>query len=98
MPVPGIVGPQQPALRQQRLRQLAAGPPWPATVLDAYLLRLASVAGSGEALIRAERLREPAMVGIHTGGVWVARELHGATKVPVLRTDGRKVRLKGPSP
>lgn len=29
-----------------------------------------------EALIRAERLREPAMVGIHTGGVWVARELH----------------------
>ena len=27
------------------LRQLAAGPPWPATVLDAYLLRLASVAG-----------------------------------------------------
>jgi DNA repair protein RecO (recombination protein O) len=27
------------------LRQLAAGPPWPATTLDAYLLRLASVAG-----------------------------------------------------
>ena len=29
-----------------------------------------------ETLIRAQRLREPAMVGIHTGGVWVARELH----------------------
>ncbi|MEJ2644365.1 MAG: bifunctional pyr operon transcriptional regulator/uracil phosphoribosyltransferase PyrR [Gammaproteobacteria bacterium] len=29
-----------------------------------------------EALIRTERLQEPAMVGIHTGGVWVARELH----------------------
>ena len=27
------------------LRQLATGPAWPATVLDAYLLRLASVAG-----------------------------------------------------
>lgn len=27
-------------------------------------------------LIRANGLREPAMVGIHTGGVWIAQELH----------------------
>ncbi|MGA7801502.1 MAG: bifunctional pyr operon transcriptional regulator/uracil phosphoribosyltransferase PyrR [Gammaproteobacteria bacterium] len=29
-----------------------------------------------QTLIRSEQLQDPAMVGIHTGGVWIARELH----------------------
>ncbi|NIR59821.1 MAG: bifunctional pyr operon transcriptional regulator/uracil phosphoribosyltransferase PyrR [Gammaproteobacteria bacterium] len=28
------------------------------------------------ALVEARRLREPVMIGIHTGGVWVAQQLH----------------------
>ncbi|HKK13962.1 MAG TPA: bifunctional pyr operon transcriptional regulator/uracil phosphoribosyltransferase PyrR [Gammaproteobacteria bacterium] len=37
---------------------------------------LESMTADLKALLENEGLQEPAMVGIHTGGVWVARELH----------------------
>ena len=37
---------------------------------------LEQVAGELSGLLRQRNITDPAMVGIHTGGVWVARELH----------------------
>lgn len=37
---------------------------------------IASMGDRLEALIAERRLEEPAMIGIHTGGAWVARHLH----------------------
>jgi pyrimidine operon attenuation protein/uracil phosphoribosyltransferase len=37
---------------------------------------IARMAGELNTLIQATGRGEPAMVGIHTGGVWVARQLH----------------------
>lgn len=37
---------------------------------------LDAMAGQLRELIRTRGLEEPAMVGIHTGGVWVAKRLH----------------------
>lgn len=39
---------------------------------------LAQMAGDLSALLERRGVEDPAMVGIHTGGVWVARELHRA--------------------
>ena len=39
---------------------------------------LARMAGDLSALLQRRGVEAPAMVGIHTGGVWVARELHRA--------------------
>ena len=65
------------------LRQLAAGPPWPATVLDAYLLRLASVAGYHPQLDACAGCGTPGphdMFHLAAGGVVCLRCAPGGTR------------------
>ncbi len=41
-----------------------------------------SMATQLRALLAARKLNDPAMVGIHTGGVWIAEQLHQALALP----------------
>lgn len=34
-----------------------------------------------ERLLSERRLKDPAMIGIHSGGAWIARELHAAMRI-----------------
>ena len=51
-----------------------------ATLKDANTL-LADIAEHLRSLLKAKQISDPVMIGIHTGGVWVAEALHKALKI-----------------